>query len=104
MRSFTFLLIVAICSLPGGAQEWKKIPIPQLPPFHPQEPKRIEIPNGLVMFLQEDHELPTIDGIARIRRGTRSERAATAGLAPVAGEAWRTGGTKTKTGDQHDDY
>ena len=33
-----------------------------LPAFHPQQPKRIELSNGMVIFLQEDHELPLIDG------------------------------------------
>ncbi len=70
---------------------WKKIPIPQLPAFHPQEPKRIELPNGMVVFLQEDHELPTIDAIARIRGGSRSEPAAKVGLISLYGEVWRTG-------------
>ncbi len=83
---------------------WKKIPIPQLPAFHPQEPKRIELPNGMVVFLQEDHELPTIDAIARIRGGSRSEPAAKVGLISLYGEVWRTGGTKSQTGDQLDDY
>jgi zinc protease len=94
-------------SLPGPAastQGWKQISIPQLPAFHPQEPKRIELPNGIVIFLQEDHELPTIDGIARIRGGSRSEPANRVGLVSLYGEVWRTGGTKSQTGDQLDDY
>jgi hypothetical protein len=36
----------------------KAIKQPPLPPFHPQEPKRIQLSNGMVIFLQEDHELP----------------------------------------------
>jgi zinc protease len=87
-----------------AAQTWNQIPIPQLPPFHPQEPKRIELPNGLVIFLQEDHELPLIDATARIRGGSRAEPAAKVGLVSLYGEVWRTGGTKTKTGDQLDDF
>ncbi|MBO0910383.1 MAG: insulinase family protein [Acidobacteria bacterium] len=87
------------------AQEpWTKIPIPQLPVFHPQEPKRIALPNGMVVFLEEDHELPIINGVARIGGGARSEPAAKAGLAALYGEVWRTGGTETSTGDQLDDY
>jgi zinc protease len=83
---------------------WKKIPIPKLPEFHPQEPKRIELPNGMVIFLQEDHELPTIDAIARIRGGSRAEPVAKVGLVSLYGEVWRTGGNKNQTGDQLDDY
>jgi zinc protease len=78
--------------------------IPPLPAFHPQQPKRIELPNGMVIFLQEDHELPLIDGVARIRGGSRAVPAAKVGLADIYGEVWRTGGTKTRTGDQLDDY
>jgi zinc protease len=108
MRQFRLLLAltVALCSA-AAAQTQRQLPIPPigpLPPFHPQEPKRIVLPNGLVIFLQEDHELPTIDGIARIRGGSRSEPAAKTGLVSLYGEVWRTGGTKAQTGDQLDDY
>src|SRR5437868_14322641 len=104
VRSCVLLLIAGICSVPSGAQEWKKIPIPKLPAFHPQEPKRIELQNGMVMFLQEDHELPLIEGVARIRGGSRAEPAGKVGLVSLYGEVWRTGGTKSQTGDQLDDY
>ena len=61
---------------PAAAQtSWQQINIPPLPAFHPQEPKRFVLPNGMVIFLQEDHELPLIDGVARIRGGSRSEPA-----------------------------
>jgi zinc protease len=99
-------LLTAICVSPAVAQvaDWQQINIPPLPAFHPQEPKRFVLPNGMVIFLQEDHELPLIDGVARIRGGSRSEPAAKTGLVEMYGEVWRTGGTKTQTGDQLDDY
>ncbi len=98
--------IVSGASLSAFAQatEWKKIPIPPLPAFHPQEPKRFELPNGMVVFLQEDHELPLISAVARVRGGSRNEPASKTGLLEVYGEVWRTGGSKTQTGDQLDDY
>lgn len=83
---------------------WKQIPIPTLHQFHPQEPKRLELPNGLVIFLQEDHELPLIDGHIRIRGGQRDEPAEKAGLEALYAEVWRTGGTRSKTGDELDDF
>ena len=83
---------------------WKQIPIPPLRSFTPQQPKRIELSNGMVIFLQEDHELPLIDGTARIRGGSVNEPAAKAGLVDIFGEVWRTGGTKSQTGDQLDDF
>jgi zinc protease len=90
----------------SGAQatNWQQIPVPALPAFHPQQPKRIELSNGMVIFLQEDHELPLIDGSARIRGGSSNEPAGKVGLVDLFGEVWRTGGTKTQTGDQLDDF
>jgi len=86
------------------ATSWQQVPIPPLPAFKPQQPKRIELSNGMVIFLQEDHELPLIDGTARIRGGSVNEPANKAGLMDIYGEVWRTGGTKTRTGDQLDDF
>ena len=98
------LWLVLLLSSFAGAQDWKKIPIPTLPGFHPQEPKRVELPNGMVIFLQEDHELPFINATARIRGGSREEPTPKTGLVSLYGEVWRTGGTKSQTGDQLDDY
>jgi len=107
-RSFVLLLMIILAGLvphaASQAADWRQIPIPALSPFHPQEPKRIELPNGMVVFLQEDHELPIIDGTARVRGGSRSEPANKVGLVDIYGEVWRTGGTKSQTGDQLDDY
>jgi len=86
------------------ATNWQQIPIPPLPAFKPQQPKRIELSNGMVIFLQEDHELPLISGSARVRGGSRNEPASKVGLVDIFGEVWRTGGTKTQTGDQLDDF
>lgn len=88
----------------GQAPSWQKIPVPALHPFNPQEPRRVELPNGMVVFLQEDHELPLIQGVAMIRGGSREEPAGKVGLVTMVGQAWRTGGTKSKTGDELDDY
>jgi zinc protease len=86
------------------AASYQQIPIPPLPAFHPQQPKRIELSNGMVIFLQEDHELPLIEGSARIRGGSRNEPASKTGLVDIYSDVWRTGGTKTQTGDQLDDF
>lgn len=95
------LLFPALCA--AQAKDWREIKKPALKAFAPQQPKRIALPNGLVIFLQEDHELPLIRGTARIRGGAREEPAAKVGLVSVYGQVWRTGGTKARTGDQFDD-
>ena len=108
---FAFVAVVLFLGCLGSnlqlwaqATSWTQIQIPKLPPFNPPQPKRIELPNGMVIFLQEDHELPMIDGTARIRGGGRRVPTNKTGLIDVYGEVWRTGGTKTQTGDQLDDY
>jgi zinc protease len=101
---FALVLIGGNVQLWAQAATWKQVPIPPLPAFHPAQPKRIVLPNGMVVFLQEDHELPLIDGSARIRGGGRAVPANKTGLMDIYGEVWRTGGTKAQTGDQLDDY
>jgi len=99
------VLLLAALSF-GQAQDWQQIvkSMPKLSDFHAPEPKRVVLPNGMIIFLQEDHELPLIDGVARIRGGSRLEPASKVGLIDMYGEVWRTGGTKTQTGDQLDDF
>ena len=105
LLSFAFTIGLGFHVSPAAAQtSWQEINVPPLPDFHPQVPKRFVLPNGMVVFLQEDHELPLIDGIARIRGGSRSEPADKTGLIDMYSDVWRTGGTKTQTGDQLDDY
>ncbi len=87
----------------AAPQPWKKIPIPPLNAFKPAQPKRIELANGLVIFLQEDHELPFINGNILIRGGTRDEPDAKLGLVSIYGDTWRTSGTATIDGDKLDD-
>ena len=90
-------------SATAPTQPWKKIPIPPLHAFKPQQPKRIELSNGLVLFLQEDHELPFINGSILIRGGSREEPADKVGLVSMYGQTWRTSGTPTISGDKLDD-
>src|SRR5579862_4540043 len=97
-------LVVAIPQSSAQVENWKQIPIPKLPNFQPPQPKRIQLSNGMVIFLQEDHELPLVDGTARIRGGSVNEPADKVGLVDIFGEVWRTGGTKSQTGDKLDDF
>src|SRR5437899_447917 len=113
MKFTMTLLLIALVACAGfttvpqaaaQATSWQQVPIPPLPAFQPKQPKRIQLSNGMVIFLQEDHELPLIDGTARIRGGSRNEPASKVGLIDLYGEVWRTGGTKSQSGDQLDDF
>ena len=100
------VVAVSLASLATSAQQskpWERIPVPKLHDFKPQEPKRIELKNGIVIFLQEDHELPFVSGGVLIPGGSRDEDPAKAGLAGIYGQAWRTSGTAKLDGDALDD-
>jgi zinc protease len=87
------------------SKPWEKIPTPKLHDFKPQQPKRIELKNGIVVFLQEDHELPFISGSVMIPGGSRDEtEPAKTGLLDLYGAAWRTSGTEKMDGDAMDDF
>jgi len=110
MKIFYSVLAATVMALPVAAfaqapatEPWKQIPIPPLHAFKPTEPKRIELPNGLVIFLQEDHELPFISGTILIRGGSRDEPANKIGLVSLYGQTWRTSGTAAVDGDTLDD-
>jgi predicted Zn-dependent peptidase len=72
-------------------------------PIRVPEPMRFELPNGLVVYLVQDHELPTIDVRVLIRVGSRWEPTEKAGLASIVGTVLRTGGTPTRDGDALDE-
>jgi zinc protease len=82
---------------------WEKIPTPKLHEFKPHQPQRIELKNGIVLFLQEDHELPFVSGSVLIPGGSRDEDLAKTGLVGLYAQAWRTSGTAKLSGDALDD-
>ncbi|HEX7191588.1 MAG TPA: pitrilysin family protein, partial [Thermoanaerobaculia bacterium] len=98
-------LLLALAS-PAFTQvtKYTEIKTPSLRSFTVVQPKRIGLGNGMIVFLQEDHELPLIRGSALIRGGERDVPAGKAGLVNIYGQSWRTGGTESKTGDQLDDF
>ena len=83
---------------------WEQIPIPKLHDFKPQQPKRIELKNGIVVFFEEEHDLPFISGSVLIPGGSRDEDPGKAGLIGLYGQAWRTSGTAKMGGDAMDDF
>ena len=96
-------LVVAAATAQEIPPSWKQVPRRPLREFSIPQPRRIELTNGLWLFLMEDHELPLVQAIAMVRFGSRDEPAEKAGLGEILSEAWRTGGTATRGGDQLDD-
>ena len=86
------------------SKAWEQIPVPKLHEFKPHQPTRIQLKNGIVVFLQEDHELPFVSGSVIIPGGERDVEPSKAGLVDMYGEAWRTSGTEKMSGDKMDDF
>jgi len=75
------------------------------PPLRPMEtatPATFTLPNGMKLFLIEDHELPVIGGVARIRTGNLFDPAGKVGVATLTGMVMRSGGTRQMTGEELD--
>ena len=80
----------------------KDLKFPPLRPIQIPNVEAVTLPNGMKLYLLEDHELPIVNGTARIRTGNLFDPPDKIGLATVTGMAMRTGGTAAKTGDQLD--
>lgn len=64
--------------------------------YHPPKAEdfRTTLANGVVVFLAEDHELPTLDVTATVRVGSYLDPAGKEGLAAAMGDQMRSGGTE----------
>jgi zinc protease len=82
---------------------YKDLKFPPLPPIKAPEPVEFTLSNGLKVFLLENHELPEVSGAALIRTGNLFDPTGKHGLSQMTGEVIRSGGTKTKSGDQLDE-
>ena len=96
-------LFLAVAAQAQQSKPWEQIPTPKLHEFKPHQPVRIELKNGVVIFLQEDHELPFVYGSVLIPGGSRDEDANKTGLVDLYGQSWRTSGTAKMDGDAMDD-
>src|SRR3954453_9849613 len=115
MRRAAFAMLLAA----AAALAQPKAPVTQAPPaISGPSPKDLKyppargvqvpeltasvLPNGIKLFLQEDHELPVISGSLLIRTGRLLDPPERIGLAQITGITLRSGGTALKTGEQLD--
>ncbi|HEX5716143.1 MAG TPA: insulinase family protein, partial [Thermoanaerobaculia bacterium] len=100
------LALLLLTALPAAAQvdRVQDIRFPPLARFDIPEPQRVELENGLVLLLLEDHELPLVEATVLVRAGSGYDPADKIGLAELAGRVLRTGGTERMNGDQLDDW
>ena len=87
---------------PAGALPPKDLKYPPLHTLQVPAAATFTLPNGMKLRLLEDHELPLISGIALVRTGSLLDPPERTGMAQLAGNTLRAGGTAAKTGDQID--
>lgn len=77
------------------ARHYTDLEFPPLSEIQIPDYERYELPNGLVVYLMEDHELPLVSGSATFRTGERLIPTSQTGLGEIMGDAMRLGGTQT---------
>jgi len=79
-----------------------KLDFPELSGFKLPEVEKVELKNGITLYILEDHELPLVRINARLAAGNYLDPADKIGLADICGTVMRTGGTEAMTGDEVD--
>ncbi len=104
-RLFPLLLfpLVALAQQSAIPPSWKDLKYAPLKELELPKIEQSTLPNGLKLYLLENHELPLVRGLALVRTGNLFDPADKVGLAEVTGSLIRSGGTTTKTGNQLDE-
>jgi zinc protease len=76
---------------------------PPLKPVTIPDVEMFTLPNGMRVYLLENHELPVVSGTALVRTGNLFDPPGKVGLATITGSQIRAGGTTSKTGDEIDE-
>ena len=88
-------------ALPVGA--WKSLKYGKLGEVQIPEIETFTLKNGLKVYLLENHALPFVGATLFVKTGTLLDPPEKVGLGEIAGAVLRSGGSKTKTGDQIDE-
>lgn len=86
-----------------GTKGYRELNYPALSKFTPPALEKIELKNGVTLYLMEDHELPFISGAAVLKTGSIYEPEEKLGLASIMGTVIRTGGSEKFPGDRIDE-
>jgi hypothetical protein len=70
---------------PAATATYKDLKFPPLRPIQIPKVATFTLPNGMKLYLLEDHELPVINGVARMRTGNLFDPADKIWLATMSG-------------------
>jgi zinc protease len=107
----TFIVAVLALAAVAGAShaqldprfDPKHLVTPPLRRVQTVTPERFVLPNGLVVFLLENHDLPIVTGQANVRSTPSWIPNDKVGLGAITGQVMRTGGSSRHSGDALDD-
>jgi len=103
LTAATFLASAAQAAVDPKTFDPRTLATPALGRIPAVKPERVQFANGAVVYLLEDHSLPTVRGIAYFPSSPTLVPAERAGLAGLTGQVMRNGGTAAHTGDWLDD-
>jgi len=108
MKKLLVILTLLISCVTAAGSLAAELPDPRkltFPPLAFQVPgaERVELENGMVVYLLEDHELPLVSIQAYVGTGSVYEPADKTGLAGLAGSVLRSGGTVAVPAEELDD-
>ncbi|MGA2716500.1 MAG: pitrilysin family protein [Bryobacteraceae bacterium] len=103
MSVFLLLSCLAASAQTVIPPSYKDLKFPPLKEIQIPKVEESTLPNGLKIYLLENHELPLVRGLALVRTGNLFDPADKVGLATITGSLIRSGGTAAKTGDQIDE-
>ncbi len=84
----------------ASASKYKNLTFPPLRDVEIPKVDKFTLPNGMRVYLLENHELPLISGRALVKVGNLLDPKDKTGLSDLTGGMIRSGGTKSKTQEQ----
>lgn len=97
------LILIAAMAAAQPVPSYRDLKYPPLRQPKIPVPVEFTLSNGMRVFLLENHELPLVQGVALIRTGNLFDPADKRGLSQIMADVMRSGGTKSRTGDQIDE-
>jgi zinc protease len=89
-----FFLSLSLPAKAATPKHYTDLTFPPLAAVRIPKYTQFKLPNGITVYLMEDHELPLVGGTALFRTGKRFEPAEKTGLAELTGWTLRAGGTR----------
>lgn len=99
-----FLILFTLILFSQEKRPFETFVYPKLEDIKMPQVKKITLPNGLKVMLVEDHKLPLVKGNMIFKAGSVFDPPEKVGLSSIFFEVWRLGGTKTRTGDEIDEF